>query len=481
MKIKILIAFICTSLAWGCTDDLASLNVPTNQPSNSRTDLMMAGALRTAVGNNLQHRDPIFYVQHLAETQYTSTSTYSNEQFNYGGLYTTPLNNLKTIIDLNTNDPTNPDVLAGGSNAIQIAAAKTVWSWLFWKMTDRWGPLPYSEALQGKDNPRPAFDDPKSIYTDLFGKLKDANTAFNGGGSLNGDIMLGGDLDSWKIWANTTRLLMALRMADVDDALAKSEFLSAMNDGVISSNSENIKYKYLNNPGNYNFWYNNRYILARRDYAVSDVLVDELKDLNDPRLGAYADLALNSQTYVGMPFGLSEANAGAISNNDISFMNQGDIQNVPDLEVPLATYSTVLFAMAEAVERGWMAGNAETYYNDAIKASMEDWGVYDATDFATYIADANVAYDSANWKKSIGEQKWIALFLDGYEAWAEWRRLDYPVLTPAVAAANASGEIPVRQAYPSDASLLNKENYDAGVVLLGGPDGLDTKLWWDKY
>jgi hypothetical protein len=86
-------------------------------------------------------------------------------------------------------------------------------------------------------------------------------------------------------------------------------------------------------------------------------------------------------------------------------------------------------------------------------------------------------YDASNYKKSIGDQKWLALFGQGLEAFAEWRRLDYPQLTPAVAG-TLGGKIPVRFLYPGTEQSLNGANYKAAVASQGA-DVLTTKLWFD--
>src|SRR5205085_7024242 len=121
---------------------------------------------------------------------------------------------------------------------------------------------------------------------------------------------------------------------------------------------------------------------------------------------------------------------------------------------------------------------AADYYNQAIRASWEQYGVYNDATFNTYINNPKVAYKQGTAIQQIAVQKWISLFLNGYEAWAEWRRLDYPILNPAPASMNPGG-IPRRQGYPSFEATLNKANYDEAVTRQGA-DHLDTKIWWDK-
>jgi hypothetical protein len=118
-------------------------------------------------------------------------------------------------------------------------------------------------------------------------------------------------------------------------------------------------------------------------------------------------------------------------------------------------------------------------YENAIKASMEQWGVYTADSYAAFIAKSGVKYDDLNAFSLIGNQKWVALYMQGHEAWSEWRRTGYPALTPAIGAANPSKQIPRRLGYPTTERDLNGENYKL-VATQQGEDSYDTRVWWDK-
>jgi hypothetical protein len=145
----------------------------------------------------------------------------------------------------------------------------------------------------------------------------------------------------------------------------------------------------------------------------------------------------------------------------------------------IISYAEVLFDRAEAAARGFTTEDANALYNSAITASFNQYGITDAGVINTYLAQTSVKYDGANFKRSIGEQKWIALFGQGLEAFAEWRRLDYPQLTPAVAGV-LDKKIPVRLIYPGSEQSLNGDNYKSAVANQG-TDNLLTKLWFDKY
>ena len=140
-------------------------------------------------------------------------------------------------------------------------------------------------------------------------------------------------------------------------------------------------------------------------------------------------------------------------------------------------YAEVEFLLAEAVERGFdVGGTAEEHYNKAITASILDWGGT-VEEAAAYLADPRVAYATAegDWKQKIGMQSWIAYYNRGFEAWTQFRRLDYPLL---VAPPDALSALPIRLTYPIEEQTLNGTNWEAAGTAIGG-DAVDTQLFWD--
>ncbi|MEL6593678.1 MAG: SusD/RagB family nutrient-binding outer membrane lipoprotein, partial [Bacteroidota bacterium] len=356
-----------------------------------------------------------------------------------------------------------------GSNANQIAVARILKAYFFHHLTDRWGALPYSQALLGRENFKPSYDSQEAIYDAIFSELTAAVAQIDGGDGVDGDFIFGGDMDKWARFANTVRMIAALRLTKVNPSKAQSEFNAAVAGGLIE---EDAMYPYLSETNNQNPWFGR--FITRTDYAISNVLADRMTVLNDPRLAAYADPAPATGTIVGMPYGIEDA--GSVPNSDVSFPH---VDNVRGQAAPIGiiTMAQVYFSLAEAAVSGWTSDDAEEMYNLGIKASMEQWGVFEETAYNDYIAN-DAPYDAANPLPGIGEQKWIALYLQGYEAWKEWRRTGYPDLQPAPDPLNASGEIPRRQAYPVTERDLNEENYNAAVSAQGA-DELSTRTWWD--
>lgn len=476
----IYIAFLLVVSLSAC-DDFGDMNVNPNAPAFVPPSALLTGVFTGADGepgtedNDVGITDligattPVLYVQHLSETQYTTSSRYNTIQFDFNGWFSGPLFNLKEIIDRNTNEETREDASAYGSNNNQIAVARILRAYIFQILTDRWGALPYTEALQGELDFSPAYDKQEGIYLDLINELKEAVAQIDGGSGPAGDILFGGNMTRWAEFGNTLRMSLAMRMSGVTtmEEDAQSEFEDAVNGGVITSD---VMYEYIGETNNQNPWYGR--FITRTDYAISNTLVAFLSLRNDPRLPAFAEPASISGTFVGMPYGI--IGAGDIENSDISFITSNIIYT-QDAPLPIFTVAQVEFFLAEAALKEWnVSGSAQEHYEAGIQASMEQWGVSSAS----YLSEAGVAWNEANGMQLIGEQKWVAMYLQGYEAWSEWRRIGFPVLTPAPDAMNNSGEIPVRQAYPSSEADINEVNY-AAAVATQGDDGLDTHLWWD--
>ncbi|UZR94149.1 SusD/RagB family nutrient-binding outer membrane lipoprotein [Chondrinema litorale] len=481
-KVKILfLSFLILGLASCEMSDFGDINDNPNSTTNPQSSYLLSQALRSLHGVVTATQGQT-YVQYIASSQYTNSDNYQTEKFDYNSWYYSPLADLQNVITLNTNEETMVESAAYGSNANQIAAAKILTAYYFMHITDRWGDIPYSEALQGDDQFfLPKFDSQEEVYTSIFQELKDAVAMMDDEAGPTGDFLFSGDMSRWAQFANSIRLIAALRISEANPELGRTEFVSAMNAGVVTTNAENIIYAHLAETNNQNPWYGR--FLTRLDHAVSNTLVDYMQSAAnggamdvamDPRLPVFANGTESSQytEIVGMTYGISEAKAGAISNSDVSFL--GDALRTQDAPTYIITAAQVLFSYAEAVELGWIDGSTEDYYYQAIEASLEQYGVADEYD--TFITNTEVAFDSDRAFEQIGTQKWVALFLNGYEGWSEWRRTGYPALAPAQDALNTSGEIPVRQGYPTTERDNNSENYAA----VEASDNLDTPVWWDK-
>ncbi|HEX6169739.1 MAG TPA: SusD/RagB family nutrient-binding outer membrane lipoprotein, partial [Chitinophagaceae bacterium] len=148
--------------------------------------------------------------------------------------------------------------------------------------------------------------------------------------------------------------------------------------------------------------------------------------------------------------------------------------------MPIFNYAQVLFMRAEAAKLGYEAGGdaaAEQFYKDAIKASWQQYGVFNQAAYDAYLLLPGVAYVAATGHRQIMTEKWVHMYLNSWESWNDWRRTGFPVLTPAVDAIDPRG-IPLRLGYPTNEVALNNTNYLAAVAGLGGTDNNYGKMWW---
>jgi hypothetical protein len=414
----------------------------------------------------------VHYPQHLSNTSFTDNSRYTTVSFNFYNWYSGPLMNLQTVLNAQLNANEGPVVN-------QVAVAKILKAYFFWFLTDRFGDIPYNEALKTSKDFTPKYDKQKDIYDSLFKLLDEANASITTGANTNikNDIVYNGDMSKWKKFGNTIHMLMGLRLSKVDAVKGAAEFTKALNNGIMTANSDNFVYQHLAEQPNENFWYTQMNRMGRLWYAVSKPLVDYMLPLNDPRLPVFANKNA-AGNYVGLDYGLPGSTTVVINNYSLL----GDKLRLQNAPVYLVTYAQALFAKAEAAKLGWIAGGdveAKTDYELAIQNSILQW-TGSTTGASTYINQSGVLYDPTKAIQQIATQRWVHLFLHGYEAWAEWRRTGYPLL---VAAPGANGnKIPRREGYPVLEASLNTENYNAAVASFpyGGADDLNARVWWDK-
>lgn len=471
-----MIKFIKLSTIWvlltaaGCTKFDDKYYVDPNNPSKASGTQLIANAQLFLPSMSSNAYGPL-YPQQLSLTTFTDNSRYMTTSFNFADWYTGPLMDLQTAL-------TSPLDANEGPVENQVAVAKVLKAYFMWFLTDRWGDLPYSEAFQRLNKIAPKYDQQQVIYDSMFNLLTTANDAFIlTNGAIKNDIIYNGDIGKWKRFGNTIHMLMALRLSKVDPVKGKTEFAKALAAGIMNANTDNLFFPHLADQSMENYWYNSFTRLGREWYALSKPLVDYMQPLNDPRLPVFGNKNKDGN-YVGLEYGKAVPNANDIPG--ISLLGSGlRQQNSP---VYLTTYAQALFAKAEAAKLGWIPGGdaeAKVNYEEAIRQSIIMW-TGSAAGFDAFMLNPSIIYNPANAIRQIAYQRWVHLFLNGYEAWAEWRRTDFPALA-APAGAN-DGKIPRREGYPSAEAQINKVNYDAAVAAFpyGGSDGLNARVWWDK-
>lgn len=466
---KLLYILLAAATLTGCNKFADDINISPNNPSAASGTQLIANA-QLSLPTLSSSPAGEFAAQYLSETQYPTASLYPEGGTSFYGLYYGPLMNLQTVLD--AKDLSTLD----GPIENQLAVAKILKAYYFWHITDRWGDVPYTEALKGISNITPAYDEQSVIYDSLFNLLSSA-VSMSVTGNINNDIIYGGDINKWKKLANTIRLLMALRLSKINPVKGAAEFNSALTAGIMTSNGDNFVFKHLPDANNQSYWYGQVVGSNREWWAVSELLMNKMKPVSDPRIPQFAAPAKASGQFIGLPFGTVTGmpNTTAFSLFDTTVWAQ-------NAQIHLVTYAQALFAKAEAAKLGWIPGgdvDAKTNYDLAIEQSVRQWNGNSTAGLATMMAFPEITYNPATALEQIATQRWVHLFMHGYEGWAEWRRTGYPALAPPVG--DPTRPVPRRNSYPANEQFNNTENYNEAVQRqFGGADNISGRVWWDK-
>lgn len=458
-----------------CVDDLDDYNIDQKRATDVPAATLFTGAVKNMTDvlttPNVNTNNYRLYVQHWATTQYVEEPRYNMTgrlipQNMWQTLYRDVLNDLKEAKRLlNANQTLAENVKSNQLAQIEIME---VYAWSV--LVNTFGDVPYTEALD-PNNSLPAYDDAKTVYYDILGRLDTALGMINTEtkGFTDGDVLYKGDMNKWIKFGNSLKLELAMVIADYDEPKAK-ELVKQAAPNVLKSNADNAVFPYMaatpnNNPISSNV---KGALTSREDFIAANTLVNLMNRLEDPRRQFFFT-TVNGE-FVGGRYGFSNNYA---ANSTVS---QKIAQ--PDFPALLMDYSEVEFLLAEAAARGFeVQGTAEEHYNAAITASILFWGGTEA-DARAYLAQPEVNYATAagDWRQKIGVQEWIALYNRGYDAWLTWRRLDAPKLQPPLAGL----VVPTRLIYPVNEQTLNPDNRAAAASAIGG-DESSTKLFWDKF
>ena len=464
--------------------DLTELNEDPNNPTQptpsyilSSSQVNLADTYWDAFNNG---RFALLYAQYWTQNQYTDEDRYQYRTAvvdAYWSDYYLAINNLeevKRIISANES--------AYAAAGTQQAVAEVLQVWAFQNLTDTFGDIPYAEALQGAANPSPAYTPQEEIYPDLIARLTAAQAAIDPDATVPGDVIFGGDASKWKRFANSLKMRVAIRMADVMPNEAGQAIAQAVQAGAMTSNDDNALFDFQPSAPFSNPIWENYNLAGRDDWAVSDALVEELSSRDDPRLGIYVDptpaSAAGDPQYVGLDYGLAGGVAAAIPRN--SFSRPGAAVRTQTAPAIFMLYDEVLFIRAEAAARGLSGatGDADDLFESAVGASVDYWTDGDDTD--DYV-DSLPTLTAGNYRQVLGVQKWLALYMQGLQGWSEWRRLGFTGVLEAPAGGKADqfdGPIAVRLVYPTTEGSLNAANLQAAIANQGA-DTQGTRVWWD--
>lgn len=515
-KFIILSSTIIILTALSCTDDFQEINTdPLGLDQNAvdanpslQGQAFAFGQYRTVAGNfqTAQNLFSDLWCQYYATTnpgfrsdRYVQIGGWANGAWR--NFYQQAMPQLKYALDITEET----------ENEVGNAMAKIWWVHGFHRITDYWGPIPYFEAGNGEVSVR--YDSQESIYNDFFVKLDEAVSQLKanpGGESFVGtDRLYNGNGDKWLKFANSLRLRLAIRIRFVEPEKARLEAEKAIQDGVITDNvdiadilTDDINRHPLDE------------ITQFGEFRMSAAMESYMEGYEDPRLPNYFSPAVGGDTdgdgspYEGLLNGQLAVDLEGPDTNanhsDVAmrFMNLALGGSNPDFEVMNA--AEVYFLRAEGALLGWnMNGSSQELYEEGIRKSMQQNNVSDNAGIEAYINSNNIpiayedgadpvanipvtwAGDSETQLEQIITQKWISLFPNGWEAWAELRRTGFPRMYTRVASNNADvavDEVVSRLVYVNAEFNRNTEAVEAAVISpeIGGNDSNNTKVWWDK-
>ncbi len=462
-------------VAGACEKDFDKINTNPNAVVDVPAMYLLPGSIESiADGINSTYEmlsTTSNWVQHIAiYNEWNPMQRFELDRFRlylFTGMYTGPLMDLDLMMKKAKEEKN--DGLYG--------MALTMYVYGFATVTDVFGDIPYSEAFKlDKDINKPVYDLQEDIYSALLDSLLVANETLKNSDNLNlpegYDPLYEGDTRLWRKFANSLRIRMLMRIS------AKLDVASDLS-GMVSNPDEYPLFENLGESAFYTYSGNaagNDYPLASTfenssptgGVRVSETLVDYMLSNDDPRLPKYAELNKDMQ-YVGLSHFV--ATTGDELPNAFSQIN-GDL-GARDHTIELFEYSELMFLLSEARLKNYITtGTAAEYYNNAVEASCLKFGVTEG-DIENFITNEVAADGSLD---QVYMQKWVALFMQGHEAWTEYRRTKVPNLQLPL---NAIYDVvPYRFYYPESEDLLNKVNKDAAAAKMDNGDDLDSKIWW---
>lgn len=385
------------------------------------------------------------------------------------------------------------------------ALGKFFRAYFYYQMTMRVGDIPVKEALKGADNITPAYDTQKEVFVEILRLLEEANAELAtriaaADVSLEGDIYFNGDLKKWQKTVNAFKLRALIQLskkADDNDLNVKNEFAKILGNAATyplqQGNDDNMQFTYGSALNKYPFNPDNFGFFASR-YNTSATYVNTLAQLKDPRVFVVAEpaaaqlaagfTATDFESYIGAPSdeGLDEmatkVQAGLYSliNKNRFFSNY---VGEPSIQIG---YPEMCFNIAEAINRGWVSGDAALWYANGITASMATYGIENVAD---YILQSSVAYagNTPQGLEQILVQKYLAQAQhSGLESYFTWRRTGLPAFAEGGPGTGNSGVIPRRFQYPTSERDNNTANYQEALArqFNNATDNINDKLWIEK-
>lgn len=399
-------------------------------------------------------------------------------------------NNLRQVVKM------EEEALKKG-NINYLGIGKFFRAYIFLSLTNTFGDIPYSNALQAtEDNFEPPYDSQSSIYAKILDDLDEANSILSiDNGVISGDIIYDGNIMKWRkaINALTLRVLISLSKKENNSGLdVKGRFNTIINNPtdypIFESRDDDLAIQYLDQDGNrYPFFNDNDF---KTSFYLDMLFVDTLKSLQDPRLFYFGEKEPNGSNLPDDDFDAYSGMDGSATLGDNAIRKssgEGSIIDTrywenPTVEPAIALgYTEVQFTIAEAAARGWISSNPEVHYNEGITSSMQFYGI-NQSDIDTYLAQPSVQYSAQTGIEQILTQKYLSFFLNsGWEPFYNQRRTGIPNFTTDGGGVGNDQMVPKRWMYPQGEINENNENLQEAITRqFPEGDTVNGEMWLIK-
>ncbi len=491
-KIVILggIFIVAGILFTSCSKELQKVNINPNALENPDATTLLSNTIVSEFYNNA-------YSGWTLGNGYNQYMTYSQSYYNQGTRYS-PITNEPYWIPM-YETARDANILYGlgvtQKNTLLQAVALTLRSYAFAQLTELWGDIPFTQALQGNSGVyTPAYDAQQTVYTDagsgILSSLRRADSLLkaNPNGLITGDVLFASNTASWRRFINALRLRYLLRVSS--KMSVASEMQSILSDAAIMQSATQSAAIDLPTTTPYNF-----VSLTERSgdffvkYLNSTLYNVFVNTADTARISAYftntattpANSTFSFSNYGGMPLVVDATNSlsSKSSNFNPSFQSGS---NKPIIKARIITYAEQQFILAEAALKGYINGSAANYYTSGVAAAYSEIGMNAATT-ANYLTHSGVVFDASSTSASLSQiitQKWVANINNGFEGWIEYRRTGFPQLQTGGSSNLNGGVIPSRFLYPVSEQTINSTNYKKEISVMGSAENTTYKAWWEK-
>jgi hypothetical protein len=488
-KIQFIIALstLLLFISTGCKRAL-DINESPNVAVNATPELLLPSAevqIASAVGVDMQIYGSFwaqYWTQSPTASQYRDIERYAPAASDFDRLwillYSGALKDLQQ---------TQTRAAAEGRNHY-VGIAKLLTAYTFQMITDAWGDVPFSEALQGGPSEglilSPKYDKQEFIYDNII-KMVDTGISLLKKGDPNppgsDDLIYGGDADTWTAFGNSLKLRMLLRISYVDPGRAATE-IAALTGPFLDDPTIDAQVAFSATAGNRNPLAAEIQALNYTTNAVaSKTSIDSFLANNDPRIDVFYEpseagqIGLQQGDYNATP-GTPISQPGAVTGANSNLNTVTEILAGRPAAVKLLTSYETYFLRAEATARNFLGGDAQVLFEQGIRANFSTYGLPDsaADDYITgsYWGQYPTGGDEAAQVKHIITQKWFSMNgTQGFEAWTEKRRTGYPDFLVISKNSLIGSNRPVRFFYPS-VELTRNQNFP-------GQKAITDKVWWD--